>query len=183
MTRFATLFFITLLGLRVAMAATHEVTIRPREGKAVAPQSLPALRLSAAAKASAAARVQPAALGAYTYHYAGAAPQLGTGYLSSLGLITGPTPLGQTPLPGLSLYPNPARSQTNLQVSGPGGADYKVRLSNVLGSEVRRLPVRPDNAPAPNGVALDLSDLPPGLYFCSLLVNDKTLVTKRLTVL
>jgi hypothetical protein len=70
-----------------------------------------------------------------------------------------------------------------LQVNGPGGADYKVRLSNVLGSEVRRLFVRPDNAPTTDGVALDLSDLPPGLYFCSLVVNDKTLVTKRLTVL
>lgn len=89
---------------------------------------------------------------------------------------------GQTPVPSLSVYPNPARGQTTVQVSGPGGADYKLRLSNVLGSEVRRLLVRPDNQ-ANEGFALDVSDLPPGLYFCSLLVNDKTLVTKRLTVL
>ena len=96
------------------------------------------------------------------------------------GLPAGPT--NQTPSPSLSVYPNPARGQTTVQISGPGGAAYQLRLSNVLGNEVRRLLVRPDNA-ATEGTALDLSTLPPGVYFCSLLVNDKTTATKRLTVL
>lgn len=84
--------------------------------------------------------------------------------------------------PTLSVYPNPARGQTTVQVSGSSGPDYQVRLSNVLGSEVRRLAVRPDGQPT-EGLTLDLSALPPGLYFCSLLANEKTLATKRLTVL
>lgn len=177
MMRFATLLFTSLLGLRVAVAATTGAAAGAGYQQARAAQALPVLRASNTAKLGRATGLrlaQPTASPAAWPSKFSSSKYLPAAFIAGLG---------QTPAPALSLYPNPARGQTMLQINGPGGADYKVRLSNVLGSEVRRLPVRPENAPTTDGVALDLSDLPPGLYFCSLLVNDKTLVTKRLTVL
>lgn len=199
MMRFATLLFLSLLTLQVALAATYGITTGTAGKKLRAAHSLavrharsagwlngvPPTATSLAAASAVFARSSSAA------SQTGTAGQLGVGryqnsatYLSRLGSgqVALGAPTGQSPMPGLNVYPNPAHGQTNVLVSGPGGADYKLRLNNVLGSEVRRLLVRPDNQ-STTGFALDLSDLPPGLYFCSLLVNDKTLVTKRLTLL
>jgi hypothetical protein len=86
----------------------------------------------------------------------------------------------QTAAPTLSVFPNPSRGQLTVQVTGPTGQDYKLRLANVLGREVRLLAFRPEQAAA--GVAVDLTGLPTGMYFYSLLVNDKIVSTKRLTL-
>ncbi|AMR28778.1 hypothetical protein A0257_17875 [Hymenobacter psoromatis] len=83
--------------------------------------------------------------------------------------------------PTLSLFPNPARGQLTVQLSAQVGPDYKLRLSNVLGREVRLLPL--PLATAASGLPLDVTGLPAGLYFCSLLVNDKAVSTNRLTLL
>ncbi len=83
--------------------------------------------------------------------------------------------------PTLSLFPNPARGQLTVQLSAQTGPDYKLRLSNVLGREVRLLPL--PLATAASGLPLDVTGLPAGLYFCSLLVNDKAVSTNRLTLL
>ena len=170
MNRSVTLFLLLLMGLRMAQATTYEAKKGLANRRAHSAKSLVGLPASSAGKLSRVAGAHPLA----TADMAPAA-------WSRLGL--GSYSWGQTPTPALSVYPNPARGQTTVQVSGPGGAGYQLRLSNVLGSEVRRLLVRPENSPAEGGVSLDLSSLPPGLYFCSLLVNDKTMVTQRLTVL
>ena len=60
------------------------------------------------------------------------------------------------------------------------GNDYKLRLSNIIGREVRTVPVRPEAAEG--GMTLNLADLPSGMYFYSLLQNDKVLSTKRLVL-
>lgn len=86
----------------------------------------------------------------------------------------------QTTVPTLSVFPNPSRGQLTVQVTGQAGQDYKLRLANVLGREVRLLTFRPEQAAA--GLAIDLTGLPTGLYFYSLLVNDKIVSTKRLTL-
>jgi hypothetical protein len=83
--------------------------------------------------------------------------------------------------PTLSVFPNPARGLVSVQLSAQHGPDYKLRLSNVLGREVRLLPLSLSSAST--GVPLDVSGLPAGLYFCSLLVNDKAVSTNRLTLL
>lgn len=213
MMRFATLLLLSLLSLRAALATTYEVKIGMGGENTYSPQNLPSLRVGDAVKFTWVSGVHPTVsdsapaawaaftlsssttsqtvtfnqVGVYPYHCSAHAYQNANGtYSGMIGSITVQTALGaatgQSPAPALSVYPNPAHGQANVQISGPGGADYKLRLNNVLGSEVRRLLVRPDNQ-ATTGFALDLSDLPPGLYFCSLLVNDKTLITKRLTVL
>ncbi|MDJ0365117.1 T9SS type A sorting domain-containing protein [Hymenobacter sp. H14-R3] len=87
----------------------------------------------------------------------------------------------QTGAPSLSVFPNPARGLLTVQLSAQHGPDYKLRLSNVLGREVRLLPL--PLAAAATGLPLDVTGLPAGLYFCSLLVNDKAVSTNRLTLL
>lgn len=199
MMRFATLLFLSLLTLQVALAATYGITTGAASKKLRAAHALAARHAHSAGWLNG---VPPTAAGlavasAVFTRSTSATGQTGTSgqltvlryqnsttYLGKLGSVPMAlgAPTGQSPVPGLNVYPNPAHGQTNVLVSGPGGADYKLRLNNVLGSEVRRLLVRPDNQ-STTGFALDLSDLPPGLYFCSLLVNDKALVTKRLTLL
>ena len=83
--------------------------------------------------------------------------------------------------PSLTLFPNPAHGLLTVQLSAQHGPDYKLRLSNVLGREVRLLPLPLSSAA--NGLPLDVTGLPAGLYFCSLLVNDKAVSTNRLTLL
>ncbi len=82
--------------------------------------------------------------------------------------------------PTLSVYPNPCQGQLTVQLTGQPGQDYKLRLTNILGREMRLLTLRPEQAAA--GLTLDLAGLPSGLYFYSLLVNDKVISTKRLTL-
>ncbi|QKG57445.1 T9SS type A sorting domain-containing protein [Hymenobacter sp. BRD128] len=107
---------------------------------------------------------------------------------SSTGLFTPPSlhaalasmpPQSGAPL--LSVFPNPARGLLTVQLTAQHGPDYKMRLSNVLGREVRLLPL--PLATATTGLPLDVTGLPAGLYFCSLLVNDKAVSTNRLTLL
>ncbi|TVT37627.1 T9SS type A sorting domain-containing protein [Hymenobacter setariae] len=85
-----------------------------------------------------------------------------------------------TPTPTLTVFPNPTRGQLTVQAVGLSGQGYKFRLANVLGREVRLLAFRPEQAS--EALAVDLSGLPAGLYFYSLLVNDKIVSTKRLTL-
>jgi hypothetical protein len=85
-----------------------------------------------------------------------------------------------TPVPTLTVFPNPTRGQFTVQAVGLTGQGYKFRLSNVLGREVRLLSFRPEQAS--DALAVDLNGLPSGLYFYSLLVNDKIVSTKRLTL-
>jgi len=83
-------------------------------------------------------------------------------------------------VPTLTVYPNPSRGQLTVQAMGLSGQGYKFRLANVLGREVRLLSFRPEQAS--EALAVDLNGLPAGLYFYSLLVNDKIVSTKRLTL-
>ncbi len=83
--------------------------------------------------------------------------------------------------PALSVYPNPSRGLITVSVGQklPWG-DYKLRLSNIIGREVRSVLLRPEAADG--GMNLNLSDLPPGMYFYSLVQNDKVVSTKRLVL-
>lgn len=99
-----------------------------------------------------------------------------------------PTPLyfpaGPAQGPGgalaLSLYPNPSRGFVTVQLRQPPGPAYQLRLRNVIGQEIRSVALRPDLSAA--GLALDLTDLPGGLYFYSLVVDGKVASTKRLVL-
>lgn len=122
-------------------------------------------------------------VGSYPYHCTAHAVLSGNTYIGMIGNITVQTALAAAPVaaaPAFTLFPNPSRGQLTVQITGQKGQDYKLRLTNVLGRELRLQAVRPDQAA--DGVALDLSGLPAGLYFYSLLIDDKVVSTKRLTL-
>ncbi|MBF9252277.1 T9SS type A sorting domain-containing protein [Pontibacter sp. 172403-2] len=81
-------------------------------------------------------------------------------------------------LPSINAYPNPSRGITLFSLNLTANDNYKIRISNTIGRVVTSAEVLP--ASANTVVQLDMSSLPSGVYFYSLLVNDKTVETKRL---
>ncbi len=77
----------------------------------------------------------------------------------------------------LSVYPNPSKGLVVVTVNQKVGPEYKLRLTNVLGREIRSFTLRPEASNT--GMPLNLSDLPSGMYFYSLVQNDKVVSTKR----
>ncbi|WP_303310396.1 T9SS type A sorting domain-containing protein [Hymenobacter sp. BT730] len=82
--------------------------------------------------------------------------------------------------PALTLYPNPSRGMVMLTVNQKSSADYTLRISNIIGREVRAITLKPQLTEA--GLPLNLSDLPAGMYICNLVQNDKVVGTKRLVL-
>ncbi|MDO7851249.1 T9SS type A sorting domain-containing protein [Hymenobacter convexus] len=80
----------------------------------------------------------------------------------------------------LSVYPNPSRGQVTVKLDQKPGTDYKLRLSNIIGQEIRTVALKPELTAT--GLPLDLSDLHAGMYVYSLLVDGKVVSTKRLVL-
>lgn len=81
----------------------------------------------------------------------------------------------------LNVFPNPSHGQVTVQLNQkPSGGDYKLRLSNIIGQEIRTVAIKPELSTA--GLPVDLSDLRTGVYFYSLLVDGKVVSTKRLVL-
>ena len=80
--------------------------------------------------------------------------------------------------PTINAYPNPSRGITRVSLSQVSRSEnYKLKISNTIGKvmETHELPVT-----QASDFILDMSGYPAGVYFYSLLVNDKTIETKRL---
>lgn len=87
-------------------------------------------------------------------------------------------PMAERPTPSINAYPNPSRGITRVSLSQVGLTEnYKLKISNTIGKvmETHELPVTHSNV-----FLLDMTGYPAGVYFYSLLVNDKTVETKRL---
>jgi len=80
----------------------------------------------------------------------------------------------------INIYPNPSHGQVTVQLTQKLGTDYKLRLSNIIGQDVRTVALKPELTTA--GLPLDLSELPAGVYFYSLVVDGKAITTKRLVL-
>ncbi|WP_181304304.1 T9SS type A sorting domain-containing protein [Rufibacter sp. XAAS-G3-1] len=81
-------------------------------------------------------------------------------------------------VPSLNAYPNPSRGITKISLSSLGDENYKIRISNAIGKVYKEIRVlKPATTET---VEVDLSPLPAGIYFYSLLVNEKMVETKRL---
>ncbi|WP_082116095.1 T9SS type A sorting domain-containing protein [Hymenobacter terrenus] len=86
----------------------------------------------------------------------------------------------------VSIFPNPSRGQVTLQLlqlnqkASANYANYKLRLNNIIGQEVRTIALKPEVTST--GLPLDLSDLHAGIYFCNLLIDGKVVTTKRITL-
>lgn len=77
----------------------------------------------------------------------------------------------------LNVYPNPSKGMVVVTVNQKVNSAYKLRLTNILGREIRSFMLHPESATA--GIPLNLSDLPAGMYFYSLVMNDRVVSTKR----
>ena len=78
----------------------------------------------------------------------------------------------------LDAYPNPSRGEVVFTLTQSAGDVYKVRISNAIGRVVKTIEVK-DNGQIQQ-IEANLTELPNGLYFYSLLANDKMIETKRL---
>ncbi|WP_192823518.1 T9SS type A sorting domain-containing protein [Rufibacter sp. LB8] len=78
--------------------------------------------------------------------------------------------------PSISASPNPSRGMTRIALTALGDDQYHVRISNAIGKIYKVIAV----PQASEAIMVDLSPLPPGIYFYSLLVNEKMVETKRL---
>ncbi|MFT4680576.1 MAG: hypothetical protein ACI9YU_000405 [Flavobacteriales bacterium] len=81
---------------------------------------------------------------------------------------------------GLSAsYPNPANASTEMVYSlKPDANRASVEMFNMLGSKVRSIPLTEKNG----ALKVDLSAIPSGLYFFNMVVDGKTLETRKLMV-
>lgn len=81
---------------------------------------------------------------------------------------------------GLSAsYPNPANASTEMVYSlKPDANRATVEMYDMLGSKVRSIPLTEQNGE----LKVDLSTIPSGLYFFNMVVDGKTLETRKLMV-
>jgi len=89
--------------------------------------------------------------------------------------------------PTLSAFPNPSKGSIVIELqtgSDPeklaqfGRDTYKINFSNTIGQVLKSIKL--PNSARDRKIKLDLSEYPAGVYFYSLLVNDKMVETKRL---
>lgn len=72
-----------------------------------------------------------------------------------------------------SIYPNPTTSMATLTIENSAPANLEVRVLNMQGSELQRIPAKAYDAGS-HEILLDCSDLPAGLYTVQLNTGDKT---------
>lgn len=118
--------------------------------------------------------------GTYLYHcsFHGAA-----GGLGMAGSITVRNVAGLKDNAGqlaFSAYPNPTTGLANITLNTNSSDNYKIYISNVVGSVVKNIEV--GKTPGEQKIQVDLGSLPSGMYFCTLLANDKMIETRRIVL-
>lgn len=119
--------------------------------------------------------------GTFPYHCT-AHGSPGSGQIGTI-IVQRPSATEDARLTGLALnlFPNPSKGLVTLTVGkAKAGTAYQLRLSNIIGQEVRAIALRPDLTEA--GLPLDLRELPAGMYLCSLVADGKVVSTKRLVL-
>ncbi|WP_242926816.1 T9SS type A sorting domain-containing protein [Pontibacter vulgaris] len=82
-------------------------------------------------------------------------------------------------LPSIHAYPNPSRGITRFSLNHSGNDNYKIRVSNTIGRVIHTQEL---TAADNTDLVLNMESWPAGVYFYSLLVNNKTIETKRLII-
>ena len=121
-------------------------------------------------------------LGTFNYYcsaHSGITNGVRTGMIGSITVNNSPQATLNAKEAGiaLSVYPNPSKGLVVVTLNQKVGPEYKLRLTNILGREIRSFALRSDASNI--GMPLNLSDLPAGMYFYSLVLNDKVVSTKR----
>ena len=75
-------------------------------------------------------------------------------------------------------YPNPATSQVHFDFNCNGGSNFNAVVYNLLGQEVKNQPVNGNRG----RINIDVTDMQPGIYFCSIQINNATVKTEKFIV-
>jgi hypothetical protein len=78
-----------------------------------------------------------------------------------------------------SISPNPANTQTNILIDKKEFSTQSILLSDCFGKTLKMFAIR-------NGLdqfQINTAELPPGVYLVSLIIDDKNIQTKRITIL
>jgi len=76
-------------------------------------------------------------------------------------------------------FPNPANSMVNFEYElSPDVQEARIVISNLLGTTIREIPVSKENG----SITIDVSDLTEGLYLYSVIINDRSKLTRKLVV-
>ncbi|HTX87463.1 MAG TPA: T9SS type A sorting domain-containing protein [Bacteroidales bacterium] len=91
-------------------------------------------------------------------------------------------PLSVTPVSGQDMisqaYPNPASGNVNFEVNVPSGSQGTLIIRNLLGSVVKEM----DLPGSPEKIQVNTSGLQEGVYFYTLTLNGKPVVTRKLVI-
>lgn len=93
--------------------------------------------------------------------------------------ITGIDDLVNNGSDGINIYPNPFSNNINVQISLKSDAEVSIDLFDITGQTIERAPASHTNA----GVFtanLNLSQLPPGIYFLRTIINN-TIETRKIS--
>ena len=77
-----------------------------------------------------------------------------------------------------AIYPNPAKDFARIKVDGYENQQIKAEVYNVLGSKVYVAEMDRNK----NYIQLNLTSLPPGVYFYNVTANDKTVTSRKLVI-
>jgi hypothetical protein len=76
-----------------------------------------------------------------------------------------------------ALYPNPAKDYFDVEIEAPVNATKSVTITNMVGAAVKQF-----NLEEMGRKRISTADLPNGVYFVTLKVNNRAVTTKRLVV-
>ena len=121
--------------------------------------------------------------GTYPYHctFHGAAGGIGMSGTITVRNSTGINDQKSTSF--LSAYPNPSRGEVTFTLDQSARKDSKIKITNAIGETIKILDLAGKVVAATDPkLTIDLSGLPSGLYFYSLVSNDKIIETRRLVL-
>ncbi len=79
----------------------------------------------------------------------------------------------------ISLFPNPAIDRVELQIEALNAGRYQLRIFNALGKQLSQRPL--DILQGRNTIALDVNNLPKGIYLINISQGDRA-TTRRLVI-
>ena len=84
--------------------------------------------------------------------------------------------------PSLSIYPNPMQTAAIMRVTVGAESEVNIQVYSIMGAMVQDLGNR-QMLPGTTNIELNSGNLPAGIYICRMLVNNETLVVKRMEII
>jgi hypothetical protein len=94
------------------------------------------------------------------------------------GAIKSTTGIGEAEQSMLMIYPNPVSGQGNLTYTIPSENRVTITILNLLGQEVKTILNMPDQKAGTHSFTFNVDGLAPGIYYCKLSANNRTVVKK-----